>query len=328
MPPWRPSPLALRDRIRETLAGAGLTETVSHALVSPRLAETFSWTAETTPVSGGTPAVGRPINVTNPLSADHSVLRPALVGSLVEVVSTNLRRGRGDIAIFEIGKGYGRDGDTTREWWRLGLAITGAFEEPSWNRPLRLADLGDPKGIIELVCVRLGFDPPSWAGLVGEPLLHPGRAARVQASKDGATMLSGVVGELHPTVGAEVDLRGARLLVAELDIAGLAGGQVADVQAAAPSRHPAAERDIAVVVRESEAAAVVADAIRSAAGPSLRSVRLFDIYRGAPLGADEKSLAWRLVFQAADRTLTEAEIESSVAAITTTLNRVGGRIRT
>jgi phenylalanyl-tRNA synthetase beta chain len=328
MPAWRPSPLALRDRIRETLAGAGLTETVSHALVSARLAETFTWTAETAPVAGGTPAVGRPIHVTNPLSADHSVLRPALVGSLVEIVSTNLRRGRSDIAIFEIGKGYGRDGDTTREWWRLGLAITGAFDEPSWNRPRRVADLDDAKGVIELVCRRLGFDEPTWSALAGEPLLHPGRAARASALKDGATALSGVVGELHPTIGADIDLRGARLLVAELDIAGLAGGRPADVRAAAPSRHPAAERDIAAVVPESEPAAVVAEAIRAAAGPSLVSVRLFDIYRGSPLGTDEKSLAWRLVFQADDRTLTEAEIESAVGAITTAVHAIGGRIRT
>ena len=87
MPAWRPSPLAIRDRVRATLAGAGLTETVSHALVSPRLAETFRWTAEVAPVDGGEPALGRPIHVTNPLSADHSVLRPVLVGSLVEIVS-------------------------------------------------------------------------------------------------------------------------------------------------------------------------------------------------------------------------------------------------
>jgi phenylalanyl-tRNA synthetase beta chain len=328
MPAWRPSPLALRDRIRETLAGAGLTETVSHALVSPRLAETFSWTTETAPIPGGTPAVGRPIHVTNPLSADHSVLRPALVGTLVEIVSTNIRRGRSDIAIFEIGKGYGRDGDTTREWWRLGLAITGAFEEPSWNRPGRVADLDDAKGVIELVCRRLGFEEPTFTALTGEPLLHPGRAARASAVKDGSTALSGVVGELHPGIGDEVDLRGARLLVAELEIAGVAGGRPRDVRAAAPSRHPAAERDLAVVVPETQAAAAVADAIRTAAGASLVSVRLFDIYRGSPLAAHEKSLAWRLVFQADDRTLTDAEIESAVGSITAALNAIGGRIRT
>jgi phenylalanyl-tRNA synthetase beta chain len=328
MPAWRPSPVAVRDLIRTTLAGAGLTETVSHALVSARLAEAFTWTGEGAPVDGGDPALGRPIRVTNPLSADHSVLRPALVGSLVEIVSTNLRRGRVDVAIFEIGKGYGRDGETTREWWRLGLAIAGAFEEPSWNRPRRVADLDDAKGVIELICHRLGFDAPTWAALTDEPLLHPGRAARVTALSDGATALSGVVGELHPTVADEVDLRGSRLIVAELDVSGLAGGRPRDVRAVAPPRHPAAERDIAVVVPEATPAAAVADAIRSAGGPQLAAVSLFDIYRGTPLAIDEKSLAWRLLFQAGERTLTEAEIEAAVATITTALRRSGGRIRT
>ena len=328
MPAWRPSPLAARDRVRETLAGAGLTETVSHALVSPRLAETFAWTTESPAVDGGTPAIGRPIHVTNPLSADHSVLRPALLGSLVEIVSSNLRHGRTDVAIFEIGKGYGQDGNATREWWRLGLAMTGALDEPSWNRPRRVADLDDIKGVIELVCHRLGFDAPSWAPLTGEPLLHPGRSARASATNDGALALSGVVGELHPTLADEVDLRGARLIVGELEIAGLAGGRLKDVRAAAPPRYPAAERDVAIVVPETMAAADVAEVIRAAAGPELASVRLFDIYRGTPLASDEKSLAWRLVFQAEDRTLTEAEIEAAVAAITNSVGRSGGRVRT
>jgi phenylalanyl-tRNA synthetase beta chain len=146
--------------------------------------------------------------------------------------------------------------------------------------------------------------------------------------RDGSTALSGVVGELHPTIADEVDLRGARLVVAELDIAGLGAGRPADVKASAPPRHPAAERDIAVVVPERIPASEVAATIRAAAGRELASVRLFDIYRGAPLGPDEKSLAWRLVVQADDRTMTEAEIEAIVASITTAVAQIGGRIRT
>jgi phenylalanyl-tRNA synthetase beta chain len=328
MPPYRHSPLGVRDAIRETLAGAGLTETVSHALVSPHLAERFDWTAEVPPVAGGTPAVGRPIAVTNPLSADHSRLRRSVTGSLVEIVSTNIRRGRDDVAIFEIGFGYGRDGDQTREWTRLAIALTGDLEPASWNRPARAADLDDAKGVIELVCRRLGFDPPAYRPLADEPLLHPGRAGAVVALRAGETALSGVVGELHPTVADEADVRGARVIVAELEIAGLASGVLADVRAAAPSRHQASERDLAIVVGESVPAASVAEAIRAAGGPELRSVALFDIYRGTPLAADEKSLAWRLAFQADDRTLTEPELEAAVAAITDAVGRTGGRIRT
>ena len=327
MPPFRPSPLAVRDRIRETLAGAGVTETVSHALVAPAAAERYAWTAEVPAAERSGPPVGRPIRVTNPLSADHSVLRPSVVGSLVEIVGTNVRHGRDDVAIFEIGKGYGRDGETTREWWRLGLALTGAGEPPAWNRPRRAMDADDAKGLVELVARRLGFDPPTYEPLVDEPLLHPGRAARVLARRNGSIVLAGVLGELHPAVADAEDLR-VRVVVAELDVTGLGGGTFRDVRAAAPSRQPAAERDLAIVVPEALAAARVADAIRSAAGAELTGLELFDIYRGAPLGGDEKSLAWRLVLQAEDRTLTEPEIEASTQAITAAIEAIGGRIRT
>ena len=111
MPPYRHDPLEVRDLVRETLAGAGLTEVVTFALVAPRIVERFP--AHDDGELAGEPeqrAAGRPITVTNPLSSQHSVLRQSLVGSLLEVVSTNLRQGRDDVAIFEVGKGYGATG--------------------------------------------------------------------------------------------------------------------------------------------------------------------------------------------------------------------------
>jgi phenylalanyl-tRNA synthetase beta chain len=336
MPPHRPSPLGIRDRIRETLAGAGLTEAVTHALVSPAQAERWVWSAETAPVHGGTPAGGRPIHVTNPLSMDHSVLRQSVTGSLVEIAASNLRHGREDVAIHEVGKGYGDDDGVIREWWRVAIALTGSAEEPSWNRAARAYDLDDAKGVIELVCRRLGLDAPCYAPLSGEPLLHPGRAAIVTAEAaagggaggSGGVGLAGVVGELHPAVADSIDLRGARLIVAEIDIAGLSGAAFVDRDVTAPPRHPPIERDLAVVVRNATPAADVERAIRDGAGAELVSLRLFDVYRGVPLGGDEKSLAWRLVFQAPERTLTDAEVDESIARITRTLGSIGGRIRT
>ncbi len=104
-------------------------------------------------VPGEGEAGGRPVTVTNPLSSQHSVMRQSLIGSLLEVIGTNVRQGRQDVAIFEIGKGYGatEDGDSTHEWWRLGVALTGAAEIPAWNRPARPYDLDDAKGVIELI---------------------------------------------------------------------------------------------------------------------------------------------------------------------------------
>jgi phenylalanyl-tRNA synthetase beta chain len=338
MPTFRDDPLDVRDAIRETLAGAGITEVVTHALVAPRIADAFRWESPLPTVEGEAAEGGRPILVTNPLSADHSVLRPALVGSLVQVVSTNLRHGVDDVAIFEIGKGYGADGGApahgdgegaVREWWRLGLAATGTGDEAAFNRPARPYDLDDAKGAIALLASRLGFDEPTFRAERGEPLLHPGRAARVEARRNGQLVLAGIVGELHPTVVDAWDLRDARVIVAELDLTGLGGGRREDVTAAPPPRHPASERDLAVVVNEDVAAGDVAAAIRDNGGSALRELRLFDVYRGSPLATDEKSLAYRLTFRAADRTLEEAEVESAIAAITAGLSAgIGARIRT
>jgi phenylalanyl-tRNA synthetase beta chain len=335
MPPHRHPPLEVRDAIREVLAGAGLTEVVTHALVSPGVAETFRWESVLPPVDGGSPEGGRIVTVTNPLSVDHSVLRPALVGSLVEAVSTNVRHGTDDVTIFEIGKGYGYDGAvgdagaTVREWWRLALAGTGAAEPPSWDRPARPYDLGDAKGAIERIAERLRIGAVEYQTHRGEPLLHPGRAATVRGFRDRHLALAGWVGELHPSIAEEWDLRTARVVIAELDVSGLGGGRLPAAVAAAPPRHPAAERDLAIVVSEDRPAGEVQATIRESGGVLLRSTSLFDVYRGVPLGPQEKSLAFRLTFQAPDRTLAEAEVDAAIEGITRAIgSAVGGRVRT
>jgi phenylalanyl-tRNA synthetase beta chain len=327
MPVYRHEPLELRDVVRQTFVGAGLTEVVTMALVAPRMVERFP--ARDDGELADEPeqrAAGRPITVTNPLSSQHSVLRQSLIGSLLEVVATNLRHGRDDVAIFEVGKGYGAlNGSATHEWWRLGIALTGAAEPPAWDRVTRSYDLDDAKGLIELLCRRLGYPTPAYEPLTDDPNLHPGRSARVRAGGD----VVGRVGEVHPTTVEALDLRADRILVAELAVAGLAAGRPATPRVFSPSRHPSVERDLAVIVTEDRAAADVQDSIRRRGGPLLRHVVLFDVYRGKPLESSEKSLAWRLTFAGDDRTLTEAEVDDAVAAITAGLGvDVAGRLRT
>ncbi|HEX7347923.1 MAG TPA: hypothetical protein VF253_14125, partial [Candidatus Limnocylindrales bacterium] len=325
MPPYRHSPLGIRDVVRETLAGAGLSEAVTYALVSPTMVERFG-PLDDAIVPGEGQAGGRPVTVTNPLSSQHSVMRQSLIGSLLEVVSTNTRLGNPDVAVFEVGKGYGatEDGDT-HEWWRLGLALTGAAEIATWDRPARPFDLDDAKGLIELVAEALGYARPTYAALTDDPNLHPGRSARVAAEDE----IAGRVGELHPTVIEALDLRVGRVIVAELAIAGLSGGRPSTPRVSAPSRHPLVERDLAVIVSETIPAADVEASIQRAAGPLLRAVSLFDIYRGRPLADDEKSLAYRLAFGADDRTLVESEVDAAIEAVTSGLaGDVEGRLRT
>jgi phenylalanyl-tRNA synthetase beta chain len=326
MPHHRHSPLKLRHMLRETLAGAGLTEAVTYALVAPQMVERFG-PADDPVVLGEGEASGRPVTITNPLSSQHSVMRQSLVGGLLEVVSSNLRQGRPDVAVFEIGKGYGatEDANETHEWWRLAIALTGAAEIPAWNRKARPYDLDDAKGVIELLARRLGLPQPGYARLADDPNLHPGRSARVTAGEG----LVGRVGSLHPALLETLDLRTSDVIVAELAIVGLSGGQPGSPRTVTPSRHPAVDRDLAVIVPEMTSAAAVEASIRRHGGSLLRAVALFDLYRGRPLDAQEKSLAFRLAFQADDRTLTEADVDGAIDAVTRGLaTDVAGRLRT
>ena len=197
-------------------------------------------------------ARGRPpITVTNPLSGDHSILRQALVGSLVEVVSSNLRHGDADVAVFEVGKGYGpmatapRD---AREWWRLGLAGTGAGDPAGTGRAATY-DIDDAKGAIELLAGGSGSERPRTGPERGraDPAPGPrrsghvpGRPPRDHWRRRRAPPASVVDGW---------DLRGARVVVAELAVTGLAGGRSSG-RLREPRRRATmpSERDLAVVV--------------------------------------------------------------------------------
>ena len=329
MPDWRETPLATRDAIREALVGAGLTEAVTYALVSQRHVETFAWTAADRTAHGEAAREGTPIRVTNPLSQDHSILRQSIVGSLVDVIDGNARHGTADVAVFEVGKGYGRVGDDSREWWRLGIALAGSFEEPAWNRPRREADIDDAKGAIELVARVLGADPPAYAPLTDEPILHPGRSAIVEARfGSGGAAIAGVVGELHPRLAEALDLRARHVVLAELSVAGLAGGSLPVVEARALPNLQPIERDLTVDVPDAVPAARVAEAIRADGGAMLEAAEVVGTYRGQPLGPDERSLTFRLTFGSAERALTDEEIDAAIRTITDALvGRLGARIR-
>jgi phenylalanyl-tRNA synthetase beta chain len=127
--------------------------------------------------------------------------------------------------------------------------------------------------------------------------------------------LAGIVGELHPSILAAWDLRAEHVLVAELAIRRLSAGQLSPVRVTPIGRLQPAERDLALVVEEALPAADLAATLRSAGGERLRELALFDIYRGAPLAVGEKSLAWRVVFAAEERVLTDEEVDADVARL-------------
>ena len=194
------------------------------------------------------------------------------------------------------------------------MVLTGAVEPVAWNRAARQYDLDDAKGLLELLFRRLGLAEPSYvADARGFPF-HPGRAL-VARRESGGEAVAGRVAELHPDAVAAWDLRAQRVIVAEIAVAGLDSGALARVHVEPIPHFPEVERDLAVIVAQDRTAAEVEATIEGHGGLLLRRLRLFDVYRGAPLDAGQMSLAYRLVLGASDRTLTEAEVDAAIEAV-------------
>jgi len=327
MPVFRSDPLERRDAVRRALVGAGLTEVVTPALVPEWHAERLAWpVAAAAGIAGEEAVAGRPIRVSNPLSERHAVLRGNLVASLLDVLAANERHGRDDVAIFEIGKGYaaGPDGRPA-EWWRLGFVLAGAAVPASWSLAGRPWEAEDGKALAALVARTLGAAAPLFVPHRDGAPLHPGRSAHANA----AGSVTGLVGEIHPATLAAWDLRASRVVAGELAVAGLGAGQLPAVRVAPVGRHAGVERDLAVVVAEGLDAGAVATTLHAAGGSLVRELTLFDVYRGAPLGPSEKSLAWRLAVRADDRSLDDGEVEALFGRLVEAVAAAhGGRLRT
>jgi phenylalanyl-tRNA synthetase beta chain len=281
-----------------------------------------------------------PVALSNPLSEEHAVMRTTLLGSLFDVAARNQARGAERLAIFEAGAVYldlspaaaelpddrlagafrGERPAPVVEPFRIGALAVGALAPASWRGEPEPADYFALKGVVEALALQLraelAFEP------VSEPFLHPGRAAAVRAGGEPA----GWLGEVHPLVCRAWDVEAA--VAFEIDAAPLLAAAGAGEETFADiTEFPPVRQDIAVVVPEKLAAAEVAATVRAAGSERLRTVEVFDVYRGEQLGAERKSLALRLEFAAPDRTLTDEEVAVLRTEIVAALEARGGTLR-
>jgi phenylalanyl-tRNA synthetase beta chain len=183
-----------------------------------------------------------------------------------------------------------------------------------------VADFYSLKGVLEGLGARLGLALEVRPG--DQPFLHPGRAGRVLVSGEDV----GWLGEIHPLVCREWDLDAAAGF--EVDLAPLvAASPIGEETYEDVISYPAVHQDVAVVVDESVPAAEVRSAVLEGGGELLRSAEVFDLYRGEQLGEGKKSLALRLTFRTADRTLTDEEVAERRKAIEAAVRNLGGSLR-
>jgi phenylalanyl-tRNA synthetase beta chain len=305
----------LRRRAADALVAQGLYEIVGWSFTSPELPDRLRLGAEH--------PLRRSVELANPLSSDQSQMRTTLLGSLLDSARHNRARGASTVRLFEAGAVYLPDGERSlpREPYHLGALLTGDARHPTWRDPqARPVDFFAAKGVLAGLLDAL--DVPWTVVPASEPFLHPGRAAGILA--DGEAV--GWVGEIHPLIAAEWDLD-ETVAAFELDLDAIGTRPTSMYREV--SGFPDVREDLAVVVSDTVSAAEVIDAVRGAGRPLLADVELFDVYRDREkLGEGNVSLALRLTFRAADRTLTDQEVAERREAIAGALQReLGGRIR-
>jgi phenylalanyl-tRNA synthetase beta chain len=305
----------LRRLAQDLMRGRGMDEVVTFSFLAPDAIERLRLPAGD--------VRRRALHIANPLSEAHSTMRTTLLPGLLDVARHNVDRDITEVRLFETGRVFVSKGQDRLpdERLHLGALLAGDYLPGTWRSPSRPADFHAVKALLVSLLDALRVE---WRLAGGGPsFVHPGRAAEILVGGHEA----GWIGEVHPLVARDFGLDRSPA-VFELDL-----GLV--FQAAAPARayedvitFPAVYQDLAVVVDEAVEAQTVIDAIRAAAGRELRSVRVFDLYRGEQVGGGRKSLALRLEFQAADRTLTEQEVSALREQIKATLERqVGGSLR-
>jgi phenylalanyl-tRNA synthetase beta chain len=224
--------------------------------------------------------------------------------------------------VLEVGRGYrtGSDGQVVEAHQVVALV---ACREARDGRDV----VRELAGVAEACLLRLGIATGALEACepaADTPWFHPRRTARLSATEGGAELAR--LGAVAPGVLAAFDVEGAAGLLV-LDVDALAVQEAPGVRYEEVRRFPPARIDLAFVLPYDLGVGRLADAMRAAGPKSLRRVEAFDVYRGKPLADDERSVAFHLVFQASDRTLTDAEVEKARARIVGAAEKLGARLR-
>ena len=299
--------------LRERLAAAGYQEVVSYSFVEEGWESDFAGNAE-------------PIRLLNPIASQLAVMRSNLIGGLIANVRYNLNRKLDRVRIFEVGRAFlrdasVRDGDLdvagVRQPMRIAAAAFGPADEEQWGIAARSVDFFDVKHDLEMLLA------PAQAHVepAPHPAMHPGRSACVRMN--GAEI--GWIGELHPRLQRKYELP-APLVFFEMDAEPLLARSLP--QYGAVSKFPPVRRDLAYIFDEKIPVQSILDSLMRSKASIVDAVSVFDLYRGKGIENGKKGLAFRVLLQDTQKTLTDAEVDAALADLRRVLEQeYGAKLR-
>lgn len=295
--------------VKEVLEGAGLDQAITYSLVSKEDATAFAMQQRQT------------IDLLMPMSEAHASLRQSLLPHLIEAASYNVARKNKDVKLFEIGNVFfaNGEGELPDQVEYLSGILTGDYVVNQWQGKKETVDFYLAKGVVDRVAEKLNLEfSYRRADIDG---LHPGRTAEILLENK----VVGFIGELHPTLAADNDLK--RTYVFELNFDALMAVSVGYINYQPIPRFPGMSRDIALEVNQNIPAADLLSTIHADGGNILKDTLVFDVYQGEHLEKGKKSIAIRLNYLDTEETLTDERVSKVQAEIEAALIEQGAVIR-
>ncbi|KAA1270686.1 phenylalanine--tRNA ligase subunit beta [Staphylococcus aureus] len=295
--------------VKEVLEGAGLDQAITYSLVSKEDATAFSMQQRQT------------IDLLMPMSEAHASLRQSLLPHLIEAASYNVARKNKDVKLFETGNVFfaNGEGELPDQVEYLSGILTGDYVVNQWQGKKETVDFYLAKGVVDRVSEKLNLEfSYRRADIDG---LHPGRTAEILLENK----VVGFIGELHPTLAADNDLK--RTYVFELNFDALMSVSVGYINYQPIPRFPGMSRDIALEVDQNIPAADLLSTIHAHGGNILKDTLVFDVYQGEHLEKGKKSIAIRLNYLDTEETLTDERVSKVQAEIEAALIEQGAVIR-
>ncbi|MCD9065701.1 phenylalanine--tRNA ligase subunit beta [Staphylococcus pasteuri] len=295
--------------VKETIEGAGLNQAITYSLVSKEHAKDFALQDRST------------IELLMPMSEAHSTLRQSLLPHLIEATTYNVARKNKDVKLYEIGRVFfgNGEGELPEEVEYLSGIMTGDYVVNQWQGKKEEVDFYLTKGVIERVAEKLNLTLDYRAAKIEG--LHPGRTAIV--SLNGKDI--GFIGELHPSVAADNDLK--RTYVFELNYEEMMKVSVGYINYQPIPKYPGVSRDIALEVNYDVPASELISTIHDNGADILQDTQVFDVYEGEHLEEGKKSVAIRLNYLDTENTLTDERVSKVHDQIIEALKEKGATIR-
>lgn len=276
----------LSDLVTDTLVASGLNQAITYSFVSPKIFDKINLPEDS--------ELRNVVKIKNPLGEDFSVMRTTTLHSMMESLARNYSRSNEVVRLFEIGKVYIKNEDENKLPQEKNILTIGMYGE---------CDYLDLKGVVENVLDTLGLAKVKYVRESNNPSYHPGKTAGLLVSKKAA----GVFGEIHPNVTENYGIDVA-CYVAEIDLDVLFENSNTNKMYKPLPKFPAVTRDIALLVDDAVLVQEIENVISQAGGNLVKTIKLFDVYKGAQIPEGKKSIAYAISYRDDKKTLTDNEV--------------------